>query len=96
MRNLLIFACLVAFTTLGIHTACGKEADDEKSTAKKKITLAAIKISGPFPETETQIGLFGELEQSLAKTIARIEKASEDDQLAGLILRLRRLIALTR
>jgi protease-4 len=73
--------CLIA------STGIAKEAP--KETAKKKVTLASLKIAGAFPETDTQIGLFSELEQSLTKTISRIKKAAESDQISGIILRLR-------
>ena len=89
MQKLRIFTSTLLIAALCTASAAAKEADEKKSTASKKVTLAAIKIDGAFPETETQIGLFGELEQSLAKTITRIEKAAEDDDIAGVILRLR-------
>lgn len=89
MRNARILTLVLAVLTASALPAAAKEADDKSATKPKQIKLAAINIGGAFPETETQIGLFGELEQSLAKTIARIDRAAEDDDISGLILTLR-------
>ncbi len=92
MRNVRILTIFLAAMSACPLAATAKEAEETsatKSTKPKLIKLAAINIGGEFPETETQVGLFGELEQSLAKTIARIDQASEDDDISGIILALR-------
>ena len=54
-----------------------------------KINFASIKISGSFPETSSQIGLFGELGSDLRKMIERLDKAASGDDVSGVILQIR-------
>jgi protease-4 len=73
-----------------------KEADDKESgeepaadSAKrnaKKIRLAHIIIEGALPESPGEMSLFGDLGVDLRKTLARIEKAADDDNIAGIVL----------
>jgi protease-4 len=59
-----------------------------KKSAEKTAKLASIVLSGAMAETAGQGGLFGEIEQDLRKTIERLDKAAQDDTLAGVILKL--------
>lgn len=72
--------------------AIAKEAKKDDSTTKqeekkpKKVRMAHIAIKGELPESPGQMSLFGDLGIDLRKTIARIEKASEDNSIDGIIL----------
>jgi len=78
----------------------GEKADGKKKAVEaskkdgknvKEVKLASIMVRGSLPEGPTQAGLFGELEPNLAKTIARLDKVAEDDDVAGVVLRIRSL-----
>jgi len=60
----------------------------KKKTEKKptKTRLAHIKISGKLPESPGQMTFFGDLGVDLRKTIARLDKASKDKRIAGVVL----------
>ncbi|WP_428304860.1 signal peptide peptidase SppA [Lacipirellula sp.] len=68
-----------------------KEAADkvaaEKAT-KKKVRIAYIIIDGALPESPGEMSLFGDLGVDLRKTMARIEKAGDDEAIAGVILQI--------
>lgn len=74
-------------TSQNATTTSGKET--EPKAAKKKPTktrLAHIKISGQLPESPGQMTLFGDLGIDLRKTIGRLDKASQDKRIAGVVL----------
>ncbi|REJ91388.1 MAG: signal peptide peptidase SppA [Planctomycetota bacterium] len=89
--SLLLF--LLLFVSLGgllrAEEEAAKDAADAKPAANKRVKLASISIAGAFPETTQQVGLFGEMEQNLRETIKRIGQAAEDDDIQGLVLRIR-------
>lgn len=61
-------------------------ADSPKVKKPVKVRLAHIEIEGALPESAGQISLFGDLGIDLRKTIARLEKAADDDKIAGIVL----------
>lgn len=68
-----------------------KEAADKdaaEKAAKKKVRLAYITIDGSLPESPGEMSLFGDLGVDLRKTMARIEKAGDDESIAGVILQI--------
>ena len=65
-----------------------KEADEEKKAETKKVRLAYIIIDGELPESPGEMSLFGDLGTDLRKTIARLEKAGDDESIAGVILQI--------
>ena len=88
----LTLICAVQINAIGSAIAKDAKAAAEetaKAAVKKKVTFAAFEIKGSFPETSSQTGLFGDLETSLDKLIARMEKAAESDDVSGILLRLR-------
>jgi len=65
--------------------------DDDKKEAKtesKKVRLAHIVIDGALPESPGEMSLFGDLGIDLRKTMARLEKAGDDKEIAGVILQI--------
>lgn len=62
------------------------QADAAAAAAKKKLTVAHIEISGGYPEGAGAPGLFSEVVETLATALQRMDKASRDDELEGIIL----------
>jgi protease-4 len=62
------------------------DADSERST--KKVRLAHITIEGSLPESPGEMSLFGDLGLDLRKTMARIDQAADDKNIAGIVLRI--------
>lgn len=67
------------------------EADDAPAKAKlvKKVSVAAIELSGELPETNAQAGLFAEMKPSLRDMAGRLEKAAKDKNISAIVLRIR-------
>lgn len=52
-------------------------------------TWAEIELKGSYPEGAQTPGLFGDITESLADVIARLEKASADKKISGVILKIK-------
>ena len=65
-----------------------KEAEKKEKAAEKKVRIAYIIIDGELPESPGEMSLFGDLGVDLRKTMARIEKAGDDESIAGVILQI--------
>ena len=66
-----------------------KDADKkETKAAEKKVRIAYIIIDGALPESPGEMSLFGDLGVDLRKTMARLEKAGDDESIAGVILQI--------
>lgn len=66
-----------------------KKADEAAADGKrtdKKVRLAHIAIAGALPESPGEMTLFGDMGLDLRKTMARLEKAGDDDEIAGVVL----------
>lgn len=64
-------------------------ADDEKKTedsAEKKTAWAEIVLKGSYPEGASMPGIFGAAVENLSKIVERLDRAAEDDEIAGLFL----------
>ena len=68
--------------------AAAESAKTKPDVEAKTARLAEIQIRGALPEAPAQPGLFGELEKDLAKIIALIDRAAQDEKLDGLVLRI--------
>ncbi len=98
---LLVSACLACDQLIVARALAADAASDETAAAEtngeqtaeeakpKKVRLAHIAIKGQLPESPGQMTLFGDLGTDLRKTIARLDKAAEDDRIAGVILEIR-------
>jgi len=72
----------------------GKKANGEKSPSDKeaqKAKLGSILIRGAIAEGPSPPGIFGEIEQNYAQVIGRLKRAAEDDEIRGVVLKLRGL-----
>lgn len=67
-----------------------KKVADEKpaKTETRKVRIACIVIDGSLPESPGEMSFFGDLGTDLRKTIARLEKAGDDESIAGVILQI--------
>lgn len=79
---------LVSGTLAFAKAPSNKAADDAKAepTVEK---WAHIEISGSYPEGPQSPGLFGELSEGLTSALSRFDKAAEDDEIKGVVLRLK-------
>lgn len=57
-----------------------------KKPADKKLRVARIRIKGEYPEGPASPGLFGAMQTSLSTILEKLDQASEDDQVAAVIL----------
>ena len=63
--------------------------DDKKKAEKpKKPMVVCFTLNGEYAEGPTPIGLFGEMQESLASLIRRMDQAAEDKDVAAVILRI--------
>ncbi len=76
-------------------SASASDSTDNAAETKKpnKVRMAHIAIKGELPESPGQMSLFGDLGIDLRKTIARLDKAAEDDSISGIILEIRNPMA---
>ena len=66
--------------------ADAKESTTDAKLSDKKVRLALIAIEGALPESPGEMSLFGDMGLDLRKTIARLEKAGDDEAVAGVVL----------
>lgn len=66
----------------------GSKADEEKTKAAKhdKVRLALLTLKDALPETNAELGPFGEAFMDLREVVNRLKKAADDDSVAGVIL----------
>jgi protease-4 len=57
-----------------------------KTTKRDKVRLAMLTLKSSMPENASQAGPFGEAQVDLRETIKRLEKASNDKTVSGLVL----------
>ena len=73
----------------GADESDAKEAEvpaEDEAVEYKRVRMAHIAIEGELPESPGQMTLFGDLGVDLRKTIARLDKAAEDEQIDGVLL----------
>lgn len=71
------------------NAKASKDAESKDAESKKDSKIfAEIHLTGGYPEGAQLPGLFGDLTESLGDAIGRLEKAAEDDRIAGVILKL--------
>ncbi|QDU57738.1 signal peptide peptidase SppA [Aeoliella mucimassa] len=65
-----------------------KEGKKEESKKVEKVRLALMQLSGALPESPGGSGLLGELTSDLKTTLERMERAANDDEIQGLVLKI--------
>ncbi|HEY2251310.1 MAG TPA: S49 family peptidase, partial [Planctomycetaceae bacterium] len=91
MYRYLLGCSLSAVLMLGVLPSTGRADDKDKdkdAAAAGTATYAEIEIKGTYPEGAQLPGLFGELTESLDVAIGRLDKAANDEKIAGVILRI--------
>lgn len=68
--------------------AAKKTAAKKPAPKPKKVRYAQIVLSGGLAESPGASGPFGELQDDLAKTLRRLDKAAKDDSITGVVLNL--------
>ncbi len=62
---------------------------EDAAGEQKHITYAHIIIKGSYPEGATAPGLFGEMTESLAGLVKRLDKAANDNNISGVVLEIK-------
>ena len=60
--------------------------EKEKAPKREKVRLAMLTLKDSLPETSEQAGPFGDVQLDLREAINRLEKASKDKSVSGVIL----------
>ena len=63
-------------------------AAQETKPAAATATWAHIELKGSYAEGPAMMGLFGDVSESLAEAISRLDKAAKDDAITGVVLKI--------
>lgn len=85
VQALTAFSLMVPLGLTGLISAA--QAQDEKSAATVA-TWAHIELKGSYAEGPAMMGLFGDISESLADAISRLDKAAKDDAVTGVVLKI--------
>lgn len=87
LRSLLVSSLVLALfsVTLPKSTATAQETEKPAATTA---TWAHIELKGSYAEGPQMMGLFGDITESLAEAIGRLDKAAKDDTVTGVVLKL--------
>ena len=92
-RSVLVVICTLSVATCGIDPHSAGAAEQKKLVAKKSATkplqYALFSIDGALPESAQPPVPLGKLETTLHNLIKRIDKSATDDQITGIILKIR-------
>jgi protease-4 len=70
--------------------ASGDEGSPEDD-AKRSVTVVSLGLAGSISEGVSPPGLFGELQRNLHRTIERLDRAADDEDVSAVVLRIREL-----
>ena len=71
------------------NKACAAESPDQKAETSEKLRFAVLSVKGQLNEGAEAAVPFGGSQTNLGKLIKRIDQAAADDELVGLILKIR-------
>ncbi|HTQ37474.1 MAG TPA: signal peptide peptidase SppA [Pirellulales bacterium] len=82
------FCVLIAGRLAGAadDKSASDKTDKAADKAKAKLSLASFMLDESYPEGPGQPGIFGELSPNLSKIIERMDKASADDKIFGIVI----------
>ncbi len=66
--------------------AAAKNEKVAKKAKPVKVRLAKFVLEGKLPETTGQVGLFGETMTDLRELVSRLDKAADDESIAGVVI----------
>lgn len=84
-RSISAFRLTVVLGLIGL--ASPTQAQDEKPAATVT-TWAHIELKGGYAEGPAMMGLFGDVTESLAEAIGRLDNAAKDDAVTGVVLKI--------
>ncbi|MDG2206401.1 MAG: signal peptide peptidase SppA [Pirellulales bacterium] len=87
----IIGICSVVLAMHAYHPnkACAAESPDQKAETSEKLRFAVLSVQGQLNEGAEAAVPFGGSQTNLGKLIKRIDQAAADDELVGLILKIR-------
>jgi len=95
MPGVTLLGWMVCLLCLPLSQTRAASADDESQTGRPEnsesaetATVVQITLKGSYPEGPVALGLFGELQQSLAVAVRRIDQAAEDKKVDAMWLRI--------
>ena len=86
MRLFAVMLSLFVIAPVYAANAPGDASDKADAASKKKLSVAHIEIKGHYAEGATAPGLFGEVVETLASGLQRLDKAARDESLDAVIL----------
>ena len=84
--SILSLAVFVTGSSLALGNKPGDNADAKTTLAS---TWAHVEVKGGYPEGASMPGLFGAVSENLSTGLGRLKKAATDDQIGGVILRIK-------
>lgn len=87
LRSLLVSSLVLALFSITLPKSPATAQETEKPTATTA-TWAHIELKGGYAEGPQMMGLFGDITESLAEAIGRLDKAAKDDAVTGVVLKL--------
>lgn len=86
MRHAILCGLLLLSMTAASTSAFADDTPEKKG--KPEVSWAHIELEGSYPEGAQMPGLFGDLRETLAGLVARLDKAATDPKVSGVILRI--------
>lgn len=87
LRSLLVSSLVLALFSVTLSKTPVNAQETEKP-ATTTATWAHIELKGGYAEGPQMMGLFGDITESLAEAIGRLDKAAKDDTVTGVVLKL--------
>ncbi|MEX0703974.1 MAG: signal peptide peptidase SppA [Planctomycetales bacterium] len=81
-----LVSAMLAAAALAASARAAEDGPAEKPAAPAKLRWAHIALKGAYPEGAQAPGLFGDLTESLADGIERLDKAAQDGNVHGVVL----------
>ena len=86
MRLFTVLLTLFVIAPVYAANAPGDASNKAEATAKKKLSVAHIEITGAYSEGVSAPGLFGDVVETLGSGLQRLDKAARDESLDAIIL----------
>jgi protease-4 len=87
-RSSICVACLVAWIGAAIPAPAATPEKESKPKKPQALHFGEIEVKGSYPEGAGASGLFGATTETLADLIGRLDKASADEKIDGVVLKI--------